>query len=70
MKKLIVFLLLFIFLTSCRSVTYVKYDRNGKGDVKTRRGINYPYTDPYFRYDDLPAKQKKGRIKRSKKKVS
>lgn len=70
MKRIFGIVILCLLLASCRSITYVKYDKDGKGRIKSRRGINYPYTDPYFRYGDLPAKQKKWRIKRSKKKNS
>ena len=55
-------------LMSCSSLTYVKYDKDGKGDVRVRRGTNY--YNPYFRNGDMPVKQKKWRIKRSKKKKS
>jgi hypothetical protein len=51
---------------SCSSLTYVKYDKDGKGDVRVRRGTNY--YNPYFRNGDLPVRQKKWRIKRGKKK--
>ena len=70
MKKIIGFLILFLF-TNCSSYTYVSYDRDGRGDVKTRRGIiqpdGTPLIRPYFRFEDKPLKQKKGRIKRAKK---
>jgi hypothetical protein len=54
-------------LMGCSSLTYVKFDKDGKGDVKTRRGTSY-YYNPTFRNGDLPARQKKWRIKRGKKK--
>jgi hypothetical protein len=69
MKKIISFFLLFL-LTNCGSYTYVSYDKDGKGDVKTKRGIQpsgTPLIRPYFRFNDKPFKQKKGRIKRAKK---
>ena len=55
-----------IMLTSCSSLTYVKYDKDGKGDVRVRKGTSM-YYNPLFRYNDIPVKQKKWRIKRSKK---
>ena len=61
--------LLLILLTSCSSLTYVKYDKDGKGEIKSRRGTSY-YYNPYFRNKELPIKQKKWRIKRSKNKKS
>ena len=66
MKKLI---LISLFLFSCSSLTYVKYDKDGKGDVTVRRGTSY-YYNPFFRNSDLPARQKKWRIKRSKRGIS
>jgi len=67
-KKLIITILLFS-LTGCYSLTYVKYDKEGKGDVRVRRGTSM-YYNPYFRNGDMPVKQKKWRIKRSKNKKS
>lgn len=59
--------LISFLLLSCSSLTYIKYDKDGKGDVRVRRGTSY-YYNPYFRNGDLPARQKKWRIKRGKKK--
>lgn len=59
-------IILCMLLVSCRSITYVKYDKDGYGRIKSRTGITSPYNSPNFRGGDLPAKQKKWRIKRSK----
>jgi hypothetical protein len=52
----------------------VTYDRKGRGDVKLKKGLFYdspdeenPLTNPRFRSEGKPLKQKKGRIKRAKK---
>jgi len=58
-----------MLLPSCSSLTYVKYDKEGRGDVRVRRGTSM-YGNPTFRYEDLPLRQKKWRIARGKRKRS
>jgi hypothetical protein len=65
--------LMLVFLTSCHSYTYVKYNRKGQGDITTKKGIGYedpdfgnPTVHPRFRSKG-PMKQGLRKIKRAQK---
>jgi|688.fasta_scaffold2751974_1 hypothetical protein len=71
--KRTMFIVLFLFsLTGCYSYTYVSYDKQGKGNIKTRRGLFAPDPEfinptvsPRFRRETKPLLQKKGRLRRA-----
>ena len=75
MKQTTITLLFVFLLIGCRPYTYVTYDRKGQGDVKMKKGLVYedpdlynPLTNPRFRSEGKPLKQRLGRIRRAKEK--